>query len=350
MSISSTTVYYYRLHLVIMMLSMLFLLLVWLVVTSHAFSVGPASSSLPPPQQRQRALPRSASSFFDAKTVSISSISTSTSSTATALFGKKGWKSPLNSLAKVCTPTLHVELEYGVDDVWKLKSADLVDILHRGGVGVLPTETGYGLVTSLAVATGGVERLLRIKKMHACKKPFSILCSDLATIDDYCALYTLPKQVFKILKKNLPGPYTFLLQAKTNTASRLSLLNDDATCQANPGWKRDTVGIRMPSDAILRYFQDELYAGGPLLVSTLTFNDDDDDDDETNDDDDDDDTVNEMYQLVRPQPDDFYWNEVDFVVDAGTRPMDGSTVIDLTSRTGDPQLVRQGLGALELTV
>lgn len=273
------------------------------------------------------------------------------------MFGKKGWKntSSSSSSSKQSTPGLHIEIEYGVDDAWKM--SDIVDILNRnGGLGVLPTETGYGLVTRLDNINNkaGMERFLRLKDMHGCKKPFSVLCGNLATIDEYCALYTLPKQVFKILKKNLPGPYTFLLQAKANTVIAKANLNDDATCKAH-GWKRDAIGIRMPSDAVFRYFQDELYGGVPLLVSTLSFHSKkngigDDDDDDADDLDDNDDAVIQMYQLVRPQPDDWYWDKVDFVVDAGNRPMDGSTVIDLTSRTGDPQLVRQGLGALELTV
>jgi tRNA A37 threonylcarbamoyladenosine synthetase subunit TsaC/SUA5/YrdC len=266
------------------------------------------------------------------------------------------------------------------DAPWKMK--DLVDIMNRGGVGVLPTETGYGLVTRLLVGSvlddnrgnhgknAGLERLLRIKNMHAtCQtQPLSILCSNVATIDEYCALYTLPKQVFKILKKNLPGPYTFLLQAvKTTTTTTttttvvVSSLNDNVTiCKANPGWKRDTIGIRMPSDPVLRYFQDELYGGMPLIFLTLTLDDDDDEEEEEEEDNNDSDVNIEMYhKLVRPQPEHWYWNMVDFVVDAGLRPRgDGSTVIDLMTvhshggggGGGAPQLVRSGLGALELTI
>jgi tRNA A37 threonylcarbamoyladenosine synthetase subunit TsaC/SUA5/YrdC len=393
----------YRLDLVMMMSCMLLLLVCRIATTSHAFSVG---SSLFSSSTAKRTVPRLSSSCFAPRRTSSTSTTTTTTTTTTTLFGKKGWKqkssSPssfLNSgvvsskkVPVVCTPrTLHVEIEeaYSSNSVpddapWKMK--DLVDILNRGGVGVLPTETGYGLVTRLIdnngngkSATGGgnhgkncagLERLLRIKKMHATctTMPLSLLCSNVATIDEYCALYTLPKQVFKILKKNLPGPYTFLLQAvKTTTTTTttpttatvvVSSLNDNVTiCKANPGWKRDTIGIRMPKDAVLRYFQDELYDGAPLIFSALPLEDDDDDDNDSNEADID--RVNEMYKLVRPQPQHWYWDVVDFVVDAGTRPMgDGSTVIDLMTVSsgggggggGAPQLVRPGLGALELTV
>ena len=108
-------------------------------------------------------------------------------------------------------------------------------------------------------------------------------------------------------------------------------------------WKRDTIGVRMPSDPILRYFQDELYNGVPLLVSSLPHDDDDDDGD-------DEEHSTNTFQLITLHPDAAWWDSVDFVVDAGARPNDGSTVVDLTSPDGEPELLRQGLGALVLTI
>ena len=149
-------------------------------------------------------------------------------------------------------------------------------------------------------------------------------------MDQYCVLYSLPKQTFKILKKNLPGPYTFLLTAKKTLPKGIVL---DA---------KGSLGIRMPSDPILRYFQDELFNGEPLLVSSLPHNDNDDDDD------DDDDDMFHAEQRITLQPDASWYDSVDFVVDAGPRPKDGSTIVDLTS--GEPELIREGLGTLVLTI
>ena len=248
-----------------------------------------------------------------------------------ALFGKRmKYQSPQKVVAK----TLHIEVG---DETEAWKTMDIVDALDKGGVGVLPTESGYALATRLD-SKGGVERLLRIKGMHECKKPLSLLCSNLATIDQYCLLYSLPKQTFKILKKNLPGSYTFILSAK-NTLPKGMIFDSKGSKHS---WKRDTIGVRMPSDPILRYFQDELYNGVPLLVSSLPHDDDDDGDDEEH--------STNTFQLITLHPDAAWWDSVDFVVDAGARPNDGSTVVDLTSPDGEPELLRQGLGALALTI
>jgi len=219
---------------------------------------------------------------------------------------------------------------------------DIVEALDQGGLGVLPTESGYGLVTRLD-SKEGVERLLRLKGLHECKKPLSLLCSDLATVDQYCVLYSLPKQTFKILKKNLPGSYTFILTAK-NTLPKGIVFDSKGSKHS---WKRDTLGIRMPKDPILRYFQDELYDGVPLLVSSLPVMN---DREEEDDDDDDDDDMLHNFKLIKLQMEDCpWWDSVDFVVDAGARPIDGSTIFDLTSLDGEPELIREGLGELTLT-
>jgi tRNA threonylcarbamoyl adenosine modification protein (Sua5/YciO/YrdC/YwlC family) len=233
---------------------------------------------------------------------------------------------------KIVAKTLYIEVA-DATEAWK--TMDIVEPLNRGGVGVIPTETGYVLATRLD-SKAGVERLLRIKGMHECKKPLSLLCSNLATIDQYCVLYSLPKQTFKILKKNLPGPYTFILSAKKTLPKGIVFDSKGS----KHSWKRDTLGIRMPSDPILRYFQDELYQGEPLLVSSLPHDNDDDEEEESN----------SFQHIITLQPDAPWYDNVDFVVDAGPRPRDGSTIIDLTSTNGEPELIREGLGTLTLTI
>jgi tRNA threonylcarbamoyl adenosine modification protein (Sua5/YciO/YrdC/YwlC family) len=220
---------------------------------------------------------------------------------------------------KVSEQTEFIQVEADGQDVWK--TMDIVDILQRGGLGVLPTETGYGFVCSLD-SKDGLDRMLRIKGQHQCKKPMSVLCSDLSTIDKYC--FGIDRGVFKILKKNLPGPYTFILPAK-NELPKAFFLNSKDT-------KRQTLGVRIPSDPVIRYVQDELLGGVPLLISSLPVDE------------------KEESQLLdcRLDPDFSWFNDVDFVVDAGVRPYDGSTIYDMTTR--EPELVREGLGNVELLV
>ena len=273
----------------------------------------------------------------------------------TPLFGKRTKNRPPS---KVSTQTLHIQIEDGIQDAWK--TMEIVDLLDRGGVGVLPTESGYGLVTRLD-QTEGVERWVRLvlqlsggettKAQPGAHHLVSLLCSNLATIDEYCTLYSLPKQTFKILKKNLPGPYTFVLTTKPHSHALPKGLSSLENGKHGP----KTLGIRMPHDPVLRYFQDELYDGVPLLVASLPPPTDAVADVEDTEDDGDDEASSiansqMMYQLRTLHPDDEYWDAVDFVVDAGPRPMaDGSTVIDLT-HNGEPELVREGLGCMELAV
>jgi tRNA A37 threonylcarbamoyladenosine synthetase subunit TsaC/SUA5/YrdC len=103
-------------------------------------------------------------------------------------------------------------------------------------------------------------------------------------------------------------------------------------------WKRQTLGVRIPDDPILRYLQDEMLDGMPLVVSSLPFGDE-------NDTDDDDNGMDRMDRSVL-EPDALWSNLVDFIVHAGPRPHDGSTVYDMTLR--EPELLREGLGDLEL--
>ena len=244
---------------------------------------------------------------------------------------------------KVVAQTEYIQVEKDGSDAWK--AMDIVSIIQdQGGVGVLPTDTGYCFVTSLQSKTG-IERLLRIKGLHECKKSMSLLCSDLKSIDEYC--FGIDKTVFKILKKNLPGAYTFILPAKTTLPKQIIF---DSKGNKH-SWKRQTLGVRIPSDPVLRYIQDDLLFGMPLIVSSLpTIKDEFDTDDDEDD-------IDAEWERQRQQliecsvdPGASWCNEVDFIVDAGPRPYDGSTIFDMTSRTGGPELVREGLGQVELAI
>eukprot|EP00566_Odontella_aurita_P019869 CAMPEP_0113538904 /NCGR_PEP_ID=MMETSP0015_2-20120614/7625_1 /TAXON_ID=2838 /ORGANISM="Odontella" /LENGTH=300 /DNA_ID=CAMNT_0000438531 /DNA_START=406 /DNA_END=1304 /DNA_ORIENTATION=- /assembly_acc=CAM_ASM_000160 len=211
----------------------------------------------------------------------------------------------------------YVECQPDGADAWRC--LDVSQLLLRGGCGVVPTETGYGLV-SLLDSREGLERILRIKGQERCKKPLSLLCSDLSTIDAYC--YGINRGVFKTLKKNLPGPYTFILPASTALPKSIFV---DAKGSRH-AWARKTLGVRMSSDPVLRYVQDELLDGAPLLVSSLPR------EEENEDDDEDDIYASSVLSCgISDAMDGASWcQEVDFIVDAGERPFDGSTIFDLT--------------------
>lgn len=220
---------------------------------------------------------------------------------------------------KISEQTAFVRVEADGEDAWR--TMDIVDILQRGGLGVLPTESGYGFVCSLD-SRDALDRLLRIKGQHQCKKPMSLLCSDLSTIDKYC--FGIDRTTFKILKKNLPGPYTFILPAKNSLPKSIVF---DSKGSKN-SWKRQTLGVRIPNDPIIRYVQDELLGGVPLLISSLPAEEDGED---------------EIDVLDSPlDPDAPWYSEVDFVVDAGLRSCDGTTIYDMTNR--EPELLRECLG------
>jgi len=262
---------------------------------------------------------------------------------------------------RIVPTTEYISVNANGDDAWK--TMDVVDIINRGGLGILPTDTGYGLVTTLD-SKNGLERLLRLKqqfttqKQGSNKKPLSVLCPNLSTIDEYC--YGIDRSVFKILKKNLPGPYTFILPASTSLPKGMILTSGGG----KQSWARSTVGIRMPKDPVLRYLQDELLNGTPLLVSSIPkqliagqgSDDDeyeDDDgyygvDDGDNGDDNDDDGISPFAQCSL-DPEASWCNQLDFIVDAGMRPLDGSTIYDLTAR-GEPELIREGIGESMLLV
>ena len=113
--------------------------------------------------------------------------------TSTALFGTRMKFRPPS---RVVDQTEFIQVEPDGQDA--SKTLEVVDILERGGLGVLPTDSGYGFVCSLS-SKNGLDRMLRIKGLHQCKKPMSLLCSNLSTIDEYCP----PEQVDMIEEKVL---------------------------------------------------------------------------------------------------------------------------------------------------
>ena len=124
----------------------------------------------------------------------------------------------------------------------------VVDCLKQGGVVVYPTDTTYGLGCDI-FNPKGIKKIYQIKQRDP-RKPFSFICSDLAEVSNYAEVSNF---AFKILKRHLPGPYTFILEAS-------KVVPDSLTT------RQKTVGIRIPDNAISRLIVQEL--GHPLVTTS----------------------------------------------------------------------------------
>ena len=186
----------------------------------------------------------------------------------------------------------------------------VVDVLKNGGLVIYPTDTVYGLgcdITNLKA----LERIAQIKGVKLEKSSFSFVCEDLSNLSDY--VKQINTSTFKILKRALPGAYTFILPG----SKRLP----------NPFKKRKTVGIRVPDHSIALALVSGL--GNPIVSTSIR---------------DDDDIVEYTTdtELIHEK-----WNNlVDVVIDAGYGGNEASTVIDLS--VSPPEIIREGKGSLEI--
>ncbi|WP_303312014.1 L-threonylcarbamoyladenylate synthase [Hymenobacter sp. BT730] len=185
-----------------------------------------------------------------------------------------------------------------------------VDILRNGGVIIYPTDTIYGLGCDITNSKA-VEKLCRIKGIKPDKANLSFICSDLSHITDYANGITTP--IYKVLKKALPGPFTFIFEASTKAPKY-------------GGVKRKTVGIRIPDHNICLALVREL--GNPIVSTSIR------DEDEILEYSTDPDLIFEKYRPL-----------VDLVIDGGFGNNIASTVVDCTDE--DFNIVRQGAGDIE---
>ena len=185
-----------------------------------------------------------------------------------------------------------------------------VEILKQGGVIIYPTDTVYGLGCDITKPRA-VERIARIKGINAEKTRFSFIVYDLS----HLAYYTKPidNQVFKLMKRNLPGPFTFILEANNHVPKILQS-------------KKKTVGIRIPNHSIIRELVRVL--GNPILTTSV--HSEDEVLDYTTD-------PELIYEEMK--------HHVDLIIDGGFGNNIPSTVVDCTGP--DILVVRQGLGILE---
>ncbi|MDI1353709.1 MAG: L-threonylcarbamoyladenylate synthase [bacterium] len=188
----------------------------------------------------------------------------------------------------------------------------VVDCLKNGGIIIYPTDTVYALGCDIT-QTRAIERICKLKGIKPEKSNFSFVCSDLSHLSEYTR--AIPNHVFRVMKKALPGPYTFILEANNNVPKLLKQ-------------EKKTVGIRVPDNAICREIVERL--GNPLISTSLH---------NTSDD------ILEYFS--DPEVIDQHYGEVvDMVIDGGFGNIYTSTVIDCSGEGFE--VVREGLGSLEV--
>ena len=186
----------------------------------------------------------------------------------------------------------------------------VVEVLKNGGLVIYPTDTVYGLGCDIT-NTKALERIAKIKGVKLEKANFSFICSDLSHISDY--IKQIDTATFKILKRALPGPYTFILPGNNNLPKEFK--------------KKTTVGIRVPDNAIALEIVRQL--GNPIVSTSIH------DEDEVLEYSTDPELIFEKWQ-----------NLVDLVIDGGYGDNIGSTIIDLSGF--EPVVIREGKGSLEV--
>lgn len=186
----------------------------------------------------------------------------------------------------------------------------IVDVLKKGGIVIYPTDTVYGLGCDITNQKA-IEKIAKLRNVRADKANFSFICYDLSHISDY--IKPIDNSIFRVLKKALPGPFTFIFNANNNVPKLLSS-------------NKKTVGIRVPDNNIARQIVKLL--GNPILSTSIR------DEDEIIEYTTDPELIFEKYE-----------DKVDLVIDGGYGDNIASTVIDCTS--GIFEIIREGKGKLE---
>ncbi len=178
------------------------------------------------------------------------------------------------------------------------------DILEDGGVIIYPTDTVYAYGCDIS-DKHAIERIYRIKKIPK-NKPLSFIFSDISKLHEY--VRNVSDKAFKIIKKALPGPYTFIFKA-SKLVPRIVLTN------------QKTIGIRIPDNTVARALVAAL--GRPILSASVS-------------------TSSGEYIVEPSGMERQLRNEIDLVIDCGIKVSEPSTVIDFS--TGEMTIVRRGKG------
>lgn len=191
------------------------------------------------------------------------------------------------------------------------KIQQVVDILEKGGIIIYPTDTVYGLGCDISNHKA-VERICRLVHLDPKKAMLSFICKDISQISDYAS--QMDNDVYKLIKRNLPGPFTFIL--KSNNSVPKLFKN-----------KKRTIGVRIPDNNIVQAIVEGL--GRPILTTSLKS----------------DDEILEYFTDPIDIHDD-YKKLVDVVIDGGVGGNQPSGVVNLTS--GDVEIIREGPTELKL--
>ncbi len=186
----------------------------------------------------------------------------------------------------------------------------VVEVLRNGGLIIYPTDTVYGLGCDITNSRA-LERIAKIKDVKLEKANFSFICNDLSNISDY--VKQIDTATFKILKRALPGPYTFILPGNNDLPKEFR--------------KKKTVGIRVPANNIALEIVKLL--GNPIVSTSIH------DDDEVIEYSTDPELIFEKWQ-----------NKVELVIDGGYGDNVASTIIDLSGY--EPEVIREGKGSLDI--
>lgn len=191
-------------------------------------------------------------------------------------------------------------------------AADLqqvIDILNDGGLIIYPTDTVYAIGCH-GLKERAIERICQLKGIDPKKNNLSIICYDLSSISEYAKV---DNNTFKLMKRNLPGAFTFIL----NGTTRLPKIFRN----------RKEVGIRMPDSPIIQEIARMLDA--PIMTTTVPHEEDED-----------------IEYMTDPElMDEKFGNIVDLVIDGGIGGTEGSTIVDCTG--DEAEVVRQGKGRLD---
>jgi len=188
-------------------------------------------------------------------------------------------------------------------DTDQKKVLEIVDILRKGGVIIFPTDTVYAFGCDITKQRA-VEKVARIKEVKLEKANFSFLCHDLSHLSDYSK--QVDTHIFRLMKKNLPGPFTFILHASNNVPRIFRS-------------KKKTIGIRIPDNPIILQIIKEL--GNPLLSTSVH------------------DSDKILDYMTDPELiEEKYRNLVNLVIDGGYGNNIPSTIIDCT---GDQPVIKR---------
>lgn len=203
-------------------------------------------------------------------------------------------------------------IEINPDNIDQRLVAQVVEALRKGEIIIFPTDTVYAVGCDVTNKKA-MAKLANWKGVKLQKAQFSIICSDLSQISEY--VKQIDRGIFRLLKQNLPGPFTFIMEA-TNEVSKLFESS------------KKEIGIRIPDNKIVQAIVEEL--GHPMATTSLH---------------DEEDAIADYFvdpAIIYERFDD----EFAFIIDGGLGHLEASTIVDCTG--GGAEIIRQGIGQIEL--